>query len=137
MAKGCILKIQEMRIQSKQPYILLDFAMKCSTIEKKYAVRENMQKIEKTELKQAIKKNYPYMDEKLCEFHAQKIIDETDERLHNNINQWIHGEPLDADMIGDYCIDKILQIRGEQDFLSALEAMNMYLQDHLAGEHMI
>lgn len=96
-----------------------------------------MQTINKTELKKAIKKNYPYMDDELCEFHAQKIIVGTDERLYNNINQWINEELLDEDMIGDYCIDKILQIRGNKDFLSALEAMSMYLKDNLVGEHMI
>ena len=60
-----------------------------------------------------------------------------DQRLYHNISQWIEGEKLDGDMIGDYCIDKILQIRESRDFLSALDAMNLYLKDARAGEQMI
>ena len=93
--------------------------------------------MEQKKLEAAIKRDYPYMDEKLCMFHAQKILKETDPRLHHNIEQWANGEMLDEDMIGDYCIDTILQIRESRDFLSALDAMNMYLKDKLAGEQMI
>lgn len=96
-----------------------------------------MQEIDRKKLEAAIKRDYPYMDETLCAFHAKKILTEMDQRLYHNISQWIEGEKLDGDMIGDYCIDKILQIRESRDFLSALDAMNLYLKDARAGEQMI
>lgn len=96
-----------------------------------------MQELEVSELKKAIKKNYPYMDEKLCKFHAERIMQETDKRLYENIIQWVCGEKLNEKLIGDYCIEKIMQIRGNRDFLSALDAMDKYLKDKIIGEAII
>lgn len=90
--------------------------------------------IEKESLGKTISKHYPHMDSVWCEDYANKILIETDIRLEKNVKQWMNGEVLEDLWIGKYCIGAIMSIRGNEDFLSALDAMNLYLKDEEKGE---
>lgn len=96
-----------------------------------------MIKADKTCFVQAIIRQYPEMDRQWCEDYAERLIAETDPRLEKNVLQWINGEPLEDIWIDKYCIGFVMELRGNQDFPGALEAMNLYLQDKDKGERRI
>lgn len=84
-----------------------------------------------------IKENCIGIDDAYAEEYAKKIISNTDERLIQNLNEWLHGKNISDLWIGKYCINAIMSIRGDKDFLSALEAMNTYLADEAEGIRLI
>ncbi len=85
-------------------------------------------------LTEAILTTAPQMSAELCGGYAERLISETDERLEINVRQWMDGEPLTDVWIGGYCIGMVMQIRGNKDFLGALDAMNAYAKDPAVGE---
>lgn len=96
-----------------------------------------MLQIEKSSLSQAIKRCHPEMDETWCGDYAERLIKETDARLEKNVIQWMKGEVIEDIWIDKYCIGFIMELRQNQDFLGALEAMNLYVQDKEDGERRI
>ena len=80
-------------------------------------------------LKAGIRAAYPMLREDGVQTAAEKILRETDERLLENLRQWCEGEEISDIWVGDYCINAIMAIRGDRDFLDALDAMNLYLRD--------
>lgn len=88
-------------------------------------------------LTEAVARTMPAMDKQLCEAYAARLIREIDERLEPNILQWLSGRPLTDIWFGSYSIGMVMQIQGGQDFLGALEALNRYIADPVAGERMI
>lgn len=86
---------------------------------------------------QKIKESSSGIDERVAEEYAKKVIENTDERLTQNLSEWISGKSISDIWIGKYCINAIMSIRGDRDFLSALEAMNTYLVDETTGISMI
>lgn len=88
-------------------------------------------------LADAIEKEFPSMEKAFCERYAKKVIAETDECLEENLNQWMRNEPLSEIWIGKYCIGMVLSIRGNRNFLDALDALNLYALDPAAGERRI
>lgn len=65
---------------------------------------------------------------------ARDLIANTDCRLEQNVREWMEGMPISDVWVNKYCINAIMDIRKDRDFLSALEAMNLYLQDPKLGE---
>ena len=92
-----------------------------------------MLNINKNDLKVAIKNSYPFISDTQAEKQAETLICTTNERLKKNLSEWINGQPISDIWIGEYCINAIMSIRRDKDFLSALEAMNLYLKDEEAG----
>lgn len=91
-----------------------------------------MLNIDSSKLKQIIKDKYKLSDSD-AEKQALNIIETTDRRLEENLLQWMNSEPISDLWIGKYCINAIMSIRKDSDFISALEAMNLYLSDETAG----
>ena len=89
--------------------------------------------IEKTVLVEAIKKHNELVDDYYAEMMANKIIAEGDDRLLRNLNEWINDEPISDLWIGKYCVNAIMAIRGDKDFLDAFLSMNLYLKDEKEG----
>ena len=96
-----------------------------------------MLKLPVQNLADAIRRNIPSMSVDSAMKMAGDIVRDTDERLENNVAQWMEGEPLTDDWVDKYCIGAILAIRGDTDFLDALRAMSRYIEDPVAGEHLI
>lgn len=90
-------------------------------------------KVEKKILVEAIKKHIPLADDHYAEYMADRVINEGDDRLAQNLNEWIQGGPISDLWIGEYCINAIMSIRGDEDFLDALLTMSLYLRDEDAG----
>jgi len=82
----------------------------------------------------AIMRSLPGMTQPQALTRAQELLAQTDARLEANVRQWAQGEPVTDDWVGDYCINAIMAIRGNRDFLDALDAMNLYLSDPAAGK---
>lgn len=89
------------------------------------------------ELIRKIKESSIGIDEKFAEEYAHKLIENTDQRLMQNLSEWISDENISDIWIGKYCVNAIMSIRGDKDFLSALDAMNTYLVDEATGISMI
>ena len=69
--------------------------------------------------------------------YAARLLAQLDPRLEGNLREWMENRPVSDVWIGQYCVNAILSIRGDGDFLSALEAMNAYLRDADAGKRLI
>ena len=93
-----------------------------------------MLNVHEGELAAVLQQRIPGMDPAFAAIRAQDLIADTDQRLEQNLQQWMEGKALSDDWVGKYCINAILAIRGDRDFLSALEAMNLYLQNPRMGE---
>lgn len=79
----------------------------------------------------------PELDRTRAEEFVKAVFDNLDERLIPNVQEWIEGRELSDIWIGKYCIGAIMSIHGDSDFLSALEAMNVYLHDEEKGTFLI
>lgn len=88
-------------------------------------------------LTDAIKDAFPSMEAALCADRARSIIEKTDERLEENVGQWMRKEPLSEIWIGRYCVGMVMSIRGDNSFLEALEALSLYGSNPSAGERRI
>ena len=93
-----------------------------------------MLNVHEGELAAVLQQKIPGMDAAFAVIRARELIADTDERLERNLRQWMEGKTISDDWVGKYCINAILAIRGDRDFLGALEAMNLYLQNPRMGE---
>ncbi len=84
-----------------------------------------------------IKKRNMGMDDRFAESYAIELLHKLDARLVPNLVEWIEENAITDIWIGKYCVNAIMSIRGDSDFLSALEAMNTYLLDEEAGIDLI
>lgn len=89
--------------------------------------------VDKQLLVDTIKKRVYLADDQYANYMADRIISEGDDRLEPNLTEWMKGEPISDLWIGEYCINGIMSIRGDEDFLDALLAMSLYLRDEEAG----
>lgn len=85
----------------------------------------------------AIRRDSSLIKEKPAEELAKRIQNTTDPRLEKNVLEWIEGKNITDIWVGRYCINAIMSIRGDRDFVDALEAMNLYLSDEKAGSRRI
>lgn len=69
--------------------------------------------------------------------YAEELLADLDPRLTSNLMEWMEGREISDVWIGKYCINAIMSIRGDRDFLGALKAMNTYLHDEEAGISLI
>lgn len=92
-----------------------------------------MIKVDKERVLQAIRRDNLLMKAEVMEKVADTILEHTDPRLEQNVIEWCDGAAITDIWIGKYCINAIMSIRGDKDFIGALEAMNLYLQDEDAG----
>lgn len=84
-----------------------------------------------------LRERNPGMDEKYAEEYADHLVRDLDERLRPNLLEWMEGKEITNIWIGKYCVNAIMSIREDKDFLGALEAMNTYLQDEEKGVSLI
>ena len=89
------------------------------------------------ELAAAIRAARPELSGAAAEKLAERLRQETDERLEDNVRQWLERKPVTPVVIGDYSVKLIMQIRGNEDFVGALLAMNDYLADPVLGARKI
>ncbi len=68
--------------------------------------------------------------------YAEELLADLDPRLTSNLMEWMEGKEISDVWIGKYCINAIMSIRGDRDFLGALKAMNTYLHDEEAEKTM-
>lgn len=80
-----------------------------------------------------IRLRHPELDEKYVDQYARELLKNLDARLLPNLREWMDGKPVTDIWIGKYCVNAIMSIRGDRNFLSALCAMNTYLQNEAAG----
>ena len=96
-----------------------------------------LRNVQTEELTAAILTENAGIGEAMARRLAQKVRDETDERLEKNVLEWLEKKEISKLVLGDYSIQLIMQIRGNNDFLGALLAMNDYLADPELGARKI
>lgn len=77
------------------------------------------------------------IDEDFAKKYAIELVETLDPRLMKNLSEWVDKEVISDVWVGKYCVNAIMSIRGDKDFLSALEAMNAYLHDESKGVSLI
>lgn len=92
-----------------------------------------MLNIDISALRDALKRNNSILNDSTAHSLAEKLITQLDPRLEQNLKEWVEGRAISDLWIGKYCVNAIMHIRNDKDFLSALDAMNLYLQDERAG----
>lgn len=92
-----------------------------------------LKKTEPSALAEAVRKASPGLSAELSEAYAARLAAETDERLEENVRQWMSGEELTDVWIGAYSVGMVMEIQGG-GFLAALEALNAYSRDPKTGE---
>jgi len=85
-------------------------------------------------LADALQRALPGLEKGPAMTRAAELISATDSRLEQNVLEWIENRPISDVWVDKYCINAVLAIRKDGDFLSALDAMNLYLQDPRLGE---
>ena len=93
-----------------------------------------MLNIDLEEMVAGLQKAIPGLEKEQAVGRARDLIDNTDCRLEKNVKEWLEGQTISDVWVDKYCINAILAIRKDRDFLSALDAMNFYLKDPKAGE---
>ena len=89
--------------------------------------------IDKDVIKQAVRRDNPDLKKSVLEKIADRIKMDTDPRLEQNVAEWAQGQKISDLWIGKYCVNAIMSIRGDKNFIDALDAMNLYLADEKAG----
>ncbi len=89
--------------------------------------------VEKSKILQALRREDLSLKERVLSELADRIRADTDPRLEQNVIEWAEGRKISDLWIGKYCVNAIMSIRGDSDFVSALDAMNLYLADEKAG----
>lgn len=84
-------------------------------------------------IKKAIMRESPSIGEEVAAVLSDKIRETTDYRLEENVREWIEGKEISDLWVGKYCINAIMSIRGDKDFIDALETMSIYLNDEKKG----
>lgn len=77
---------------------------------------------------------YPSMGEMWSQEHAKYIIETTDPRLEADVDDWASGRTLNdtcfhASDGREYGIARIMQTRQNDDFVGALQIMNLFFKD--------
>lgn len=85
---------------------------------------------------QMIVKEYGFL-EAAAAAQAREILLDLPDRLFINIEEWSRGLPLTEIYIGPYCIDMILQLWENRDFLSAVRALGIFEKDPDKAERLI
>lgn len=89
------------------------------------------------DLYEKIKKKCVGISDAYATAYATELLAQLDPRLVPNLVEWMEGKEITDVWVGKYCINAIMSIHGDQDFLSALKAMNTYLHDEEAGISLI
>ena len=100
-------------------------------------IERNLMDISRDRLIEAIISRNITEEEHSAELIADTLLAETDDRLWQNLEEWINGKPISDLWIGEYCINAIMAIRDDDDFLDALLAMSLYLRDEQEGIRVI
>ena len=85
-------------------------------------------------LAEALQKVLPGMERQSALVRAKELVTSTDARLEQNVLEWARNQTITDVWIGKYCINAIMAIQKDGDFLRALDAMNLYLKDPRLGE---
>ena len=99
--------------------------------------RVKSMKVNKFDLIQKIKQVEYGMSETYAEKLAQQLLEDLDPRLHENVEEWVDNQAISNVWIGNYCVNKIMEIRHDMNFLGALLALDAYAKDEQYGLQLI
>ena len=89
------------------------------------------------EIIKRIKEKSPELSNSYIENYYDDCIKQLDERLCQNLFEWLDNLQVSDIWIGKYCVNAIMSIRNDSDFLNALQTMDIYLKDENKGISMI
>ena len=92
-----------------------------------------MNKIDKERLAAKIIETYPWTTPKAALARAEKLLERTSNELAVNISEWIDNKEISDVWVGEYCVKMIMEIRGDNHFLDAIEALVLYSENPKAG----
>ena len=64
---------------------------------------------------------------------AERLLGDISDELMVNLREWVNGEEISDVRTGDYSVRMVMEIRGDNQFLEALEALVLYSKDEKAG----
>lgn len=76
---------------------------------------------------------YPCMTMETALKRAENLLKNTNDKLMVNLFEWVNDKKISDIWIGDYCVKMVMEIRGDNKFLDAIEALVLYSQNPKAG----
>ena len=73
------------------------------------------------------------MSRRWCDDLTARIISETDERLEQNVDEYLHNLPLSGIRIGEYTVTMVMGMNRRTGFWKALEKLSVYAKDPARG----
>ncbi len=92
-----------------------------------------MSNINRDKLAAKIQEAYPWTTDEAARARAERLIDRISDDLAVNVVEWIEGKEISDVWVGDYCVKMVMEIRGDHQFLEAIEALVLYIEDEKAG----
>ena len=75
----------------------------------------------------------PGMPEQLVANMADMYLQDMDPRLYPALTSWINREPVENVTWGEFSLEKIMMIRGNDNYLDAMVLLSAYMQDEKKG----
>ena len=92
-----------------------------------------MTSFNKMQLTEKAAQEYPYATREAVEARVERLCESLIPELEPNVAEWVEGKEISDIWIGDFCINKIKDIRRDDRFLDAMEALLLYAKDEKAG----
>ncbi len=92
-----------------------------------------MRQVDKELLAKKITEVYPWTKPQAALDRAQRLLGDISDELTVNLWEWVNGEEISDVWTGGYCVRMVMEIRGDNQFLEALEALVLYSKDEKAG----
>ena len=96
-----------------------------------------MKMIDRNKLIAKIKETCPWTTDAAAEMRADRLLSEIPGALTVNVEEWINGEKLSDIFVDEYCVNAIMEIRGDKLVFDAIEALVLYSRDKEAGKRRI
>ncbi len=92
-----------------------------------------MRQVDKELLAKKITEAYPWTKPQAALDRAERLLGDISDELMVNLREWVNGEEISDVRTGDYSVRMVMGIRGDNQFLDALEALVLYSKDEKAG----
>lgn len=80
-----------------------------------------------------IQEAYPWTTDEAAKARAERLVKHISDNLAVNVVEWLEGKEISDVWVGDYCVKMVMEIRGDHQFLEAIEALVLYDEDEKEG----
>lgn len=89
--------------------------------------------IDINKLSAKIQETYPWTTDETAKARAERLVKHISDNLAVNVVEWLEEKEISDIWVGDYCVKMVMEIRGDHQFLEAIEALVLYDEDEKEG----